>query len=242
MKNGQSYSAIGGLFEYLNSDCDYPKWSQYLIERLRQMNAGRDGVDVGCGNGYFTRALYRAGYSVKGMDISPEMLSTACELARKEGVGAEFLIGDITKLRLCGKVDFITAVNDCINYIPQNKLASTFRGVHSNLKKNGVFIFDISSEAKLKNTVGNNVFVKDLEAATVIWYNTLQSDCVNMDITLFSLNADGTYSRSDERQTQYIHTEADVKAALTAAGFAVETEGHLGQSKDERINFICRKV
>ncbi|MCH5146775.1 MAG: methyltransferase domain-containing protein [Clostridiales bacterium] len=242
MKTKQSYSAIGGVFEYLNSDCDYVEWSQYLIKTLERLGAGREGVDVGCGNGYFTRALYKAGYSVKGMDISPEMLSTAIELARKEGVGSEFLTGDITKLRLCGKVDFITAVNDCINYVPQDKLLSTFKGVCANLKKGGVFIFDISSENKLKNIVGDNLFVKDMDRATLIWFNTFKGDRVEMDLTLFSLNEDGTYSRSDECQTQYIHTEKDVSEALTSAGFFVETEGHLGGSKEERINFICRKL
>lgn len=237
----QSYSAIGGVFEYLNSDCDYLKWSQYLINTLQRLGAGREGVDVGCGNGYFTRALSKAGYTVSGMDISPEALTTACELARKEGVCSEFLLGDITKLRLCGKVDFITAINDCINYVPKDKILQTFKRVHSNLGKCGLFIFDISSEYKLRNTVGNNLFVKDLEEATVVWFNTLNDDSVDMDITLFSRKQDGTYTRSDERQTQFIYTESEVTEALRGAGFEVETEGHLGKSKDERITFICRK-
>lgn len=242
MKYLKSYSAIGGVFEYLNSDCDYLKWSQYLIKTLKSLHVGHEGVDIGCGNGYFTRALYKAGYSVKGMDISPEMLSTAIELARKEGVGSEFLTGDITKLHLCGKVDFITAVNDCINYVPQSKLRSTFKGVFSNLKKGGVFLFDISSENKLKNIIGNNLFVKDLDRATVIWFNTFKGDRVEMELTLFSLNENGMYNRVDERQTQYVHTEQDVVAALSEAGFTVETEGFLGKTKEERINFICRKL
>ena len=242
MKDLKSYSAIGGVFEYLNSDCDYLKWSQYLINTLKANGVGQAGVDVGCGNGYFTRALFKAGYSVKGMDISPEMLSTATELARKEGVRAEFLAGDITKLRLCGKVDFITAINDCVNYVPQSKLLSTFKSVYSNLKKGGLFLFDISSENKLKNIVGNNLFVKDLDRATVIWFNSFKGDRVEMDLTLFSLNENGTYDRSDERQTQYVHAESDVISALTEAGFTVKTEGHLGGSKEERINFICKKL
>ena len=95
----RSYSALGGKFEYLNSDCDYEKWSQYLIRTLNGLNAGACGADVGCGNGYFTRALYKAGRDVCGVDISPEMLTKARELASSEGVRAEFLLGDITKDR-----------------------------------------------------------------------------------------------------------------------------------------------
>lgn len=238
----QSYSAIGGIFEYLNSDCDYAQWSQYLIERLRGMNAGPCGADVGCGNGYFTRALCKAGYSVMGIDLSPAVLTAAVKLARKEGVNAEFLQGDITKLNLCGRVNFITAVNDCLNYVPPQKLLSAFKGVRNNLKKDGVFIFDISSPEKLEKEVGDNTFVKDLEKATVIWYNTFKGDRVEMDLTLFTRLPNGDYARSDERQTQYVHREKDVEEALLSAGFSVRTEGHLGGDKSQRINFLCKKL
>lgn len=78
----ESYAALGGKFEYLNSDCGYDKWSQYLIKTLEELGAGACGADIGCGNGYFTRALYKAGKEVCGVDISPEMLQKARELAR----------------------------------------------------------------------------------------------------------------------------------------------------------------
>ena len=93
-----AYSALGSAFEYFNDDCGYEQWSQYLIEKLRSLNAGSSGIDIGCGNGYFTRALYKAGYAVTGLDISPQMLSTATELAARGRVKADFVLQDITKL------------------------------------------------------------------------------------------------------------------------------------------------
>lgn len=242
MSIGKPYSALGGAFEYLNGDCGYDEWSQYLIKKLKSLNAGRCGIDIGCGNGYFTRALIRAGYDVKGMDISEEMLSSAVEIARSEGVQAEFLYGDITKLKLNAKTDFIIAVNDCLNYVPQAKLATAFSRVYKNLKSGGAFIFDISSEEKLKNDLGNNLFADDGEDITYLWFNALKEDRVEMDITVFTRGADGKYTRADERQTQYIHTEENVISALEGVGFAVTTEGHLGGVKDKRINFICKKI
>lgn len=238
---GKPYSALGGAFEYLNDDCGYDEWSQYLINKLTDLNAGREGLDIGCGNGYFTRALIRAGYDVKGMDISGEMLSSAVEIAGREGVRAEFLYGDITKLKLNTKLDFIVAVNDCLNYVPQDKLSVAFSKVYKSLRKGGVFIFDISSEEKLRRDLGNNLFADDGEDITYLWFNTLNGDRVDMDITVFTRGADGKYTRADERQTQYIHSEKNVISALEGAGFGVATEGHLGLSKEKRINFICRK-
>ncbi|MDE7083054.1 MAG: methyltransferase domain-containing protein [Clostridia bacterium] len=242
MSTGKPYSALGGAFEILNDDCGYEEWSQYLIKKLKSLDAGRTGLDMGCGNGYFTRALNRAGYSVTGMDISEEMLSAAVELSRREGVRAEFLYGDITKLKLNFKPDFIVAVNDCVNYIPQDKLSTSFSKVFKSLKKGGLFIFDISSEQKLRSDVGNNLFADDGEEITCLWFNTLRGDRVDMDITVFTRGADGKYTRADERQTQYIYSESSVISALEEVGFAVETEGHLGGKKDKRINFICRKL
>lgn len=238
-----AYTALGSVFEYLNDDCGYEKWSQYLIEKLRSLGIanGARGLDVGCGNGYFTRAFYKAGFDVWGADISPQMLNTAVELARKEGAKIEFLQQDITKLKLESKCDFITAVNDCINYVPKDKLCAAFKKVYAGLKSGGVFIFDISTEHKLKEIIGNNVFCEDREDISYMWFNTLKEDSVEMEITLFSRGADGRYTRLDERQTQYIYGANEILTALKQAGFAVQSEGHLGNDDIKRINFICRK-
>ena len=237
-----SYSALGRWFEYLNGDCGYEQWSQYLIERLKSLNAGANGVDIGCGNGYFTRALTRAGYSMLGVDVSVEMLNRAKELSLKEGIKSEFLLGDITKLKLNAKVDFAVAINDCLNYVKKEKLKSAFSHVHACLKKGGVFIFDISTPYKLKNILGNNLFAEDREDITYLWFNALGEDSVTMDLTLFERRDDGSYSRFDERHIQYIHEENEIISALKDCGFEVTSEGHLNKDKRERINFICKRL
>ena len=240
--NLNSYSALGRWFEYLNDDCGYEQWSQYLIKKLGEYPVGAKGLDIGCGNGYFTRALKKEGYDVLGVDKSPEMLSRAQEFSFKEGVRVEFLLGDITKLKLPGKCDFAVAVNDCLNYVKKSDLKSAFTRVHSCLKKGGTFIFDISSAQKLKNTLGNNLFAEDREDITYLWFNTLSGDSVTMDLTFFVLEKNGKYTRYDERHVQYIHEEEDIIKALNECGFSVESEGHLGKEKRERINFICKKL
>ena len=237
-----SYSALGRWFEYLNDDCGYEQWSQYLIKTLKDEGAGAFGLDIGCGNGYFTRALIRAGYRVTGIDISERMLDTAQQISLKEGVRTEFLLGDITKLKLNVKADFAVAVNDCLNYVPQSKLKTAFSRVAASLKKGGVFVFDVSSETKLREIVGNNLFGEDRDDLTYLWFNKLGEDSVTMDLTIFERRQDGTYARYDERHVQYIHSEEEIIGALNGAGFSVRTEGHLGQEKRERINFICKRL
>ena len=239
----KSYAALGGRFEYLNSDCGYEQWSQYLIKTLAELGAGTVGVDIGCGNGYFTRALCREGKSMLGVDISPEMLSAAEDIARRQGIRAEFLLGDITKLKLTSRTDFAIAINDCLNYVPQNKLHAAFSHVAGCLKKGGAFVFDISTEYKLSKILGDNMFADDEDDIAYIWFNKFEGDRVVMDITVFTQTDGGLFKREDERHVQYVHRREDVVAALESAGFeVVRAEGHLGvplSDDSQRMNFIC---
>ncbi|MDE7301161.1 MAG: class I SAM-dependent methyltransferase [Clostridia bacterium] len=239
----ESYTALGGWFEYLNADCDYLKWSQYLLNKLKKAGAGAKGLDVGCGNGYFTRALNKAGYSVDGVDVSPQMLTVAKQKAVKEGVRCEFLLGDICKLKLGSRVDFCVSVNDCINYVPKDKLKTAFTRIYAALKAGGVFLFDISSENKIRNILGENVFCEDGEDISYIWFNTQTEDGVKSELTFFIKEKGGLYRREEETHYQYAHTEEEIFTALTAAGFKnAASEGHLGGTdKTERIQFIAFK-
>lgn len=55
-------------------------------------------LDVGCGSGFFTILLAREGHQVTGVDLTPEMVSTAIQLAGEEGVEARFLQMDAENL------------------------------------------------------------------------------------------------------------------------------------------------
>ncbi len=243
MERKAAYANLAKWFEYLNDDCGYENWSQYFIMKLAKY-ALREGLDVGCGSGYFTRAFQRAGYAMTGMDVSPEMLNVAQETALKEGVRGEYLLGDIAKFKTPKKYDFVTAINDCLNYVPPKKLDAAFKCVKSALKSGGLFLFDVSSERKIRCKIANTVSVDDREDVTYMSFNREETDGVSMEVTLFCREKDGKYTRLDELHRQYIHTEEDVCAALSRNGFTLlGVEGHLGEDKaqSDRILFIARK-
>lgn len=240
----KAYDALAAWFEYLNDDCDYPAWSQYFIETLRRLNAGRKGLELGCGSGAFCRALAREGYQMSGADLSPCMLATAERLSREEGLNIPYFQTDAARLSAPDTYDFILSPNDCFNYISPNRLKAAFERIRKSLVSGGYFLFDVSSEYKLLKKVADTVSVDDREQVTYFSFNSLKGDRVEMDVTLFVKRSDGAFERYDERHIQYIQTEDHVTAALRAAGFTLLTvEGHLGENKDgsDRLNFICRK-
>ena len=243
MEKKSAYSHLAKWFEYLNDDCGYENWSQYLILKLSRYPLSV-GLDVGCGGGWFTRAFQKHGYTMTGMDISAEMLDFAQETAMKQGARGEYILGDITKMKLPARFDFVTAINDCMNYIPKTKLNAAFKNIRGALKKGGIFLFDISSKGKIDKKVANTVSVDDREEITYLSFNRPEEDGVTMEVTLFAKNADGSYQRLDETHRQYAYEEEEILAALEQNGFTViEVEGHLGTDKtmSDRICFLAQK-
>ena len=242
MQKQAAYTNLASWFEYLNDDCDYENWSQYLILQLQSYEM-KTGLDVGCGGGWFTRAFTRHGYMMTGMDVSAEMLDFAQSKAIETGCRAEYVLGDITKKKLPKRFDFVTAINDCINYIPKDKLRLALKNVHGSLKSGGIFLFDVSSPCKFIRKLANTVSVDDRDDVTYLAFNRVEGERVDIDVTLFVKNG-GMYERKDETHTQYIYTEEELISALQACGFSVlQVTGHLGEEKtdSDRLCFLARK-
>lgn len=244
-KKPDAYSALADWFEYLNDDCGYNEWSQYLLKKIKSLVSERaKGLDIGCGSGYFTRALKRAGFDMTGMDVSKEMLVKAQALSGEEGISVPYLLGDITSFRTPEKYDFAVAVNDCFNYVKKDKILSAFKRVRACLGEGGFFLFDISSEKKLREKVVGVPDIDDRDDVTYFSFNTLDGDEVTMDVSLFVRQKDNLFRRFDERHLLYIYRIEEIQAALTAAGFELLSVcGHLGDdiSDSDRIEFVCKR-
>lgn len=240
----KAYNAIAGLYEAL-MDVDYDLWADYVIKSIRQYAQGSTGVDIGCGSGAFTRRMKRAGLSVYGVDISEEMLAIAAQKTREEGLNITYVCQDVRAFRPMGKLDFITALTDCFNYVPAIDLKKTFKKLAAALKKGGVLMFDVSSEYKLMNVIGNNMFGEDGEDFSYLWFNRTFDGGVEMDISLFTRAEGGLYEKREEHHVQYAHKTELLTQLLQEAGFVVKRlEGHLGaeiEENTERFNIIAVK-
>lgn len=243
MQRNSAYAVLADWFEYLNQDCDYEKWSQFLMTRLSAYPL-KKGLDVGCGAGWFTRFFERNGYEMTGLDVSAEMLARAQENARNEGLHAEYLQGDIAKIKLPKRFDFVLSINDCFNYLPTEKLPAAFKNVSSALTKKGIFLFDVSSPKKYREKIANTICADDREDVTYLNFISTKGKEVTMDVTLFVRREDGAFERRDEKHVQYIHEEEEILHALEGAGFEImEVIGHLGEDKNtsDRLCFLAQR-
>ena len=152
---------------------------------------------------------------------------------------------DSEKLAVAGKADFITAACDVVNYMkhPERFFARSYDA----LTDDGILVFDISSRYKLVEIIGNNVFTDSAEDVTYIWANHLSAkkDKVEMFLTFFTRNADGSYAKREENQIQYVYDAEYLAELLRGAGFADVSydyfDGKITPETEERIFFTAYK-
>lgn len=219
---------------------DYDEW----IDEVSANLWGKKGVDLACGTGKFTIGLIKKGFNVLGVDLSSQMLNYAAQNALSQGVKAEFVCKNMLDFTPFGKQDFCICMCDGINYISNPK--PLFEKVYKYLNKNGIFIFDISSEYRIKNVLANKTFSESIDDVTYIWHNYLiGSRKLEMDLTFFAPDND-RYIKKEEKQVMYLHKEDNLKKLLTTIGFKIKTKGELPLKRkvnnSERIHFICEKV
>ncbi len=239
-----AYTALAGVYENLICDDDYNAWASMVVETIKTSVNGTIGLDLACGSGFFTRALKRAGFKVTGVDISQEMLCVAKQKCQLEGLNIEFLCQDISKLKTFNKVDFVTIINDGINYLNKSQLERAFKAIRSALKPDGVLFFDFSTEYKLTEVIGNNLFGEDREDVSYLWFNSLDGDTVKMDLSFFIKDGD-RYIKKEESHVQYVHTLDQVVGLLEKLGYkSIIAQNHMGgeiKKDTQRIQILARR-
>lgn len=212
------YEFLAEFYDKLNKDCDYCKWSQYLLKLLKDRGivSGR-GLDLGCGSGILTIELAKCGYDMTGIDLSEQMLSEA--FARKS-YGAKFGIGDMRSFRSPHACDFVNATCDAVNYLTEDGLASFLKCSYDNLKSGGMLLFDISSRYKLETILGNNIFADDSDEVTYIWQNDLNENAKELEMNFILFTKKGSaYYKKYEQHKMYLYGVSEVEQRLRAVGF-----------------------
>lgn len=86
-------------------------WHRTLIDpglfaRIGTLRPGTRVLDLGCGNGYLSRRLARAGALVVGVDRSSELIERARERERTEPLGVVYVETDAADLGRFGDAEF----------------------------------------------------------------------------------------------------------------------------------------
>ena len=98
-------------------------------------------------------------------------------------------------------------------------MVQVFRLVNNYLDPGGIFIFDMNTEYKYEQLLGDQTFAEDREDGSFIWYNAYdpQEKINEYDLTLFEREGE-LFRRLKETHYQRAYSPEEVRQAAEEAG------------------------
>ena len=193
----------------------YLKMAELVPEKTKTL------LDLGCGTGSLTEILAREGYDMTGIDLSPDMLQIAMEKRMESGRDILYLNQDMREFELYGTVRAIVSICDSMNYLLEKEdLVQTLRLANNYLDPGGVFIFDLNTEHKYRDILGQCTIAEDREESSFIWDNNFDEETgINeYNLSLFIQEEEDLYRKYQETHYQKAYSLDEVRAAVEEAG------------------------
>ena len=245
------YNVFSRYYDYLTGDVDYKKRTKYLLSLFKKFDRKPSLLlDLACGTGGFSVQFSKAGIDVIGVDISEGMLDCAKKNSEKAGQDILFLCQDATKLELYGTVDGAICCLDSLNHITDYKdFCRAISRVALFLEKERLFIFDLNTEYKQREILGNNIFVIDEPPVYCVWSNLYFPDTKTTDVDLdfFEQNENGAYIRTGEEFLERCYDAKQVEKALENANFEIlavyeEMTENSPKKDTQRVVYVTRRI
>jgi len=110
------------------------------IPRILKDNQAQSVLDLGCGSGWLSIYLARAGFEVTGLDISRHAIRLSKEWAEKEDLDIHFEVGDIADLHYPESAFDAIVGNSIFEHFPYEMTTLTLKRLRKVLVPGGVFI------------------------------------------------------------------------------------------------------
>ena len=154
----------------------------------------------------------------------------------------------MTDFELYGTVDAIVSSLDSVNYITEDGGVFDMMKLCCNyLNPGGLFVFDINTEYKLRNILGNNTYVYDEDGIYYVWQNFYDEESRICDFELnFFIKDSGTYKRFDEYQSERAYSVDEIKnyeekSGLEILGIYDGLSFNKPTKESERLVFVLKK-
>ena len=244
--NAENYESLAEIYDELMGGVEYDLWFD-LIVKICKENYGERRIkilEIGSGTGTLGKKLTNYGFEYFGSDISFNM----AKIAKNKNLNA-FVCADCRNLPFIGKFDMALFLFDGINYLFDiAQFTQTFEQVHSILKDDGLFLFDITTKV---NSINNFYNYRESQASRNYayirksYYNKEKREQHN-DFEIFVKRKGNNYHRFSEAHCQKIHSVKSVIKSIPQDLF--EIVGAWGNykrkkwdEKSERVHFLLRK-
>ncbi|MCL2363199.1 MAG: class I SAM-dependent methyltransferase [Defluviitaleaceae bacterium] len=250
-----AYKQFADIYDlFMAKDVPYDAWTTYIDGAIRKKfpakgRADLTMLDMACGTGNMTLRLAALGYDIIGVDISEDMLMQAQEKSFDAGKRILWLAQDMRALDLYGTVDAAICTCDGLNYLLTDAdLREVFRRLRLFMNPGGIFIFDMNTEYKFKEVMGNGAFGDTTQGAQYQWENhydpVSRINTYRLTFQIAAPQKNGQPELFTELHRQRAYDPKDICDFLLAGGFTAVTvrDGYTDAPLSPtslRVTFIC---
>lgn len=244
-----AYEAFASVYDIFMEQVEYDQWLSHIHAVWDKFGLKpKTIIDLGCGTGSVLLPLAKEGFEMIGVDLSPEMLTEADHKAMEAGVSVRLACQDMTELDLGEKADCILSLCDSMNYLTEDgELDDAFQSIAQHMKEDSLFLFDMNTEYKFREVLGQNAFGSAEEHAAYIWENDYdEEEKINeYYVSFFIENEDGLYERTEEFHYERAYSMEEIENGLRAAGMELMEvwDGYsfdVPHAESERLLFAAR--
>lgn len=239
------YGTLSEFYDRLMGRVDYEARCDYLLQVMAHHGLTPNSlIDLGCGTGRMTRLLAAKGVDMIGVDLSPEMLSTAMSETPADS-GILWVCQDLRELDLYGTSSGGVSTYDCLNHLTgEGDLQRFFARVYYFLDPDGLLVFDLNTPYKHTQVLGNNTFVYDTKEVYCVWQNQTEGYTTHMTLDLFVPQKEG-YDRLGDHICERAYTTDEVEKAARGKFtlLAVYDDMTLDSPKEDshRLIYVMKK-
>lgn len=209
---------------------DYRGESQRLAELIRARSpAARSVLDVACGTGEHARYLAELGFAVDGVDLEPELVA----LAKRKNPTGRFVCQDMVELDLGRTYDAVVSLFSAIGYVrTEDRLRAAIAGMARHVTDGGVVAVEPWFEpGGLTDGYVSMQVAEDDETRLCRMSVTAVHDRLSRITFEYLIGREGRIERRSEVHELGLFTQAEMRAAFSAAGLTVayDAEGLCGR-------------
>ena len=211
------FNEYAQYYDLLYKDKDYAIEADYVAGLIGRFHPHANSIlELGAGTGIHARLLAEKGFSIHGIERSPEMLNRARKLAeihKQEHLAStlNFSKGDIRTVRLNQSFDAVIALFHVISYQTTNEdVTAAFETARHHLNPGGVFIFDIwygpavltqHPSVRIKRVADEHLKITRI-AEPILQHNENLVD-VNYHVFISNLGTNETHELNETHRMRY---------------------------------------
>lgn len=235
-----AYEVFAPFYDMVNGDPDAR--SRQILKNIENFRPVTTSVlELGCGTGAILAGL-GSGFSLTGLDLSPEMLA----YARRRNPAANLLEADMTSFDLGQRFDVVLCIYDTLNHVTTYEgWQSAFGRVRDHLVEGGLFIFDVNTLGRLRQLGEMAPWVHHFDEHTLIMNVEFDGHSLSQwDIRIFEHQYEDRFVLHHERIAELGVPLEQVRASL-APDFDLLEEfdpgGFTPNDESSRALFVLRR-